>query len=89
MPSKLKESKFEDPKDWLQSYLLKVNKNLGPKELAVDLHLSIIRKAAALIGVGKNDELASNWLDLLSIIGRSNKAGETVIETCESLVNAK
>lgn len=89
MPSEMKESEIEDPKEWLRSYLLRVNKNLDPKEMAVDLHLSIIRKAAVLIGVGKNDELASDWLELLSIIGKSNKAGETVVETCESLVNAK
>ena len=79
----------DDPRIWLSSYIQNVDKQLGSKEQAVELHLNIIREAAALIGMGKSEDVVGTWLDLLSIIGKSNKAGESVLMTCEGLVSAK
>ena len=76
----------DEPIIWLDSYVRNANEVLSSKEQAVNLHLAIIRKGANLIGYGKSFEEASKWLDLLSIIGKANKAGESVIDTCRRLI---
>ena len=84
--TKLVTASDDEPMIWLDSYVRNANKVLSSKEQAVNLHLAIIRKGANLIGYGKSFEEASKWLDLLSIIGKANKTGESVIDTCRRLI---
>jgi adenine-specific DNA methylase len=73
--------------EWLKSYIQKADMNLNLKEQAVALHLEIIRNAAKSIGAGHTQDEAVAWLNLLSIISKSNKSGESVLTTCKGLLN--
>jgi putative DNA methylase len=77
-----------EPLDWLRNYVLKADRSIGKKEQAINLHLAIIRKAAAFIGSGRSEVEAGRWLNLLSIISESNRSGDSIIGTCEDLLNA-
>jgi hypothetical protein len=75
--------------DWLAKYIQSVDTSLGFKEQAIELHLAVIRNAATSIGLGRNFKETEGWLNLLSIIGKANKSGESVISTCEGLLSDK
>jgi DNA modification methylase len=75
--------------DWLAKYIQLVDTSLGFKEQAIELHLAVIRNAATSIGLGRNFKETEGWLNLLSIIGKANKSGESVISTCEGLLSDK
>ena len=80
---------YQDRDEWLRGYIQKADKNLDLKEQAVALHLEIIRNAAKSIGAGHTQEETVGWLNLLSIISKSNKSGESVLTTCKGLANDK
>ena len=78
----------ESPLVWLQNWVSAAASlsSSSEKRLALDLHLGIIGEAAKSLRQKQVPGNTQAWLALLGLIGKSKRAGQTVIDTCLSVI---
>jgi putative DNA methylase len=52
----------------------------------IALHLWVVRRAAQSIQAGESIERTFEWLNLLTLVGKSNRTGMSILDTCKELI---